>query len=70
MRTTQDISTAQHEEVLESVIAGGAPSVNQASSDFDQRTKTFSTFDEVRFAASQAQGQKPNMPTSTRYPTS
>ena len=58
MRTTQHISPAQLDEVIESVLATGSPVVKQASSDFDSRTKVFPTAEDLREDFRLASNQK------------
>ncbi|MGK0189101.1 MAG: hypothetical protein ACI9R3_004918 [Verrucomicrobiales bacterium] len=48
MQTTQHISLVQLEEVLHAVFASESPIVKQATSDFDEPTKTFSSVDSLR----------------------
>lgn len=48
MQTTQHISPAQLNQVVESVFASGTPVVKQAVSDFDSPTREFPTIDDLR----------------------
>ncbi|MEZ5327004.1 MAG: hypothetical protein R3F19_18290 [Verrucomicrobiales bacterium] len=58
MQTTQRISTAQLDVVVESVFASGSPVVKQAASDFDQPTKTFPSIEALRDDMKFTPGQK------------